>query len=109
MVIRPSQRTDAQSMSRIYVQTWQDTYLSVVPYAYLLSMSVSQHEKAFHDELKSRQITSFVAEESSRVIGFITGGFERHGDEIYSGEVSVQNWFQRWPHSLIVAAFIQCW
>ncbi len=87
MVIRPSQRTDAQSMSRIYVQTWQDTYLSVVPYAYLLSMSVSQHEKAFHDELKSRQITSFVAEESSRVIGFITGGFERHGDEIYSGEI----------------------
>jgi ribosomal protein S18 acetylase RimI-like enzyme len=87
MVIRPSQRTDAHSMSRIYVQTWQDTYLSVVPYGYLLSMSVPKHERAFHNELKSRQITSFVAEDAGRVIGFITGGYERQGDDIYSGEI----------------------
>ena len=87
MVIRPSQRTDAHSMSRIYVQTWQDTYLSVVPYDYLLSMSVAKHERAFYDELKNRQITSFVAEDAGRVIGFITGGFERQGDDIYSGEI----------------------
>jgi GNAT superfamily N-acetyltransferase len=87
MVIRPSQRTDAHSMSRIYVQTWQDTYLSVVPYAYLLTMSVSQHENAFYNELKSRRITSFVAEDAGRVIGFITGGYERHGNDIYCGEI----------------------
>ena len=74
-------------MSRIYVQTWQDTYLSVVPYDYLITMSVSQHEKAFYDELKNRQINSFVAEDAGRVIGFITGGYERHGDDIYSGEI----------------------
>jgi len=87
MVIRPSKRTDARSMSRIYVKTWQDTYLSVVPYAYLLTMSVSQHENAFYNELKSRRITSFVAEDAGRVIGFITGGYERHGDDIYCGEI----------------------
>jgi len=87
MVIRPSQRTDAHFMSRIFVQTWQDTYLSVVPYGYLSTMSVPQHEKAFYDELKSRQITSFVAEDVGRMIGFITGGYERHGDDIYSGEI----------------------
>ena len=87
MQIRPSQSTDAHSMSRIYVQTWQDTYLSVVPYGYLLSMSVPKHERAFYDELKSRQINSFVAEDAGRVIGFVTGGFERQGDDIYSGEI----------------------
>ena len=27
MVIRPSQNADVHSMSCIYVQTWQDTYL----------------------------------------------------------------------------------
>ena len=74
-------------MSRIYVQTWQDTYLSVVPYAYLLAMSVAQQEESFYDELKSGQITSFIAEDAGRVIGFITGGYERHGDDIYSGEI----------------------
>ena len=87
MVIRPSQRTDAHSMSRIYVQTWQDTYLSIVPYGYLTKMSIPQLEKAFYNELKSRLITSFVAEHAGRVIGFITGGYERHGDDIYSGEI----------------------
>lgn len=87
MVIRPSQRTDAYSISRIYVQTWQDTYLSVVPYGYLSTMSVHRHEKAFYNELKNRQITSFVAEDAGRVIGFITGGYERQGDDIYGGEI----------------------
>ena len=74
-------------MSRIYVQTWRDTYLSVVPFAYLLTMSVSHHENTFYNELKNRQITSFVAEDAGRVIGFITGGNERHGDDIYRGEI----------------------
>ena len=55
-------------MSRVYVKTWQDTYLSVVPYAYLLAMSVAQQEKSFDDELKSGQITSFIASMLVRVL-----------------------------------------
>jgi len=74
-------------MSRIYVQTWQDTYLSVLPYGYLFEMSVPQHEQAFFDELNSKQIISFVAEEAGRIVGFITGGYESNGDDIYSGEI----------------------
>ena len=74
-------------MSRIYVQTWQDTYLSVLPYGYLFEMSVPQHEQAFFDELNSKQIISFVAEEAGRIVGFITGGYESNGDDVYSGEI----------------------
>ncbi len=74
-------------MSCIYVQTWQDTYLGLVPYGYLSAMSVSQHEQAFLKELKSRQIVSFVAEDDHTVVGFITGGCERNGDRIYNGEI----------------------
>ena len=87
MLIRPSQITDAHSMSRIYVQTWRDTYLGTVPYDYLLTMSVRQHERAFLYELKNKQIISFVAEDAGRVLGFTTGGYERNGDDIYSGEI----------------------
>lgn len=87
MVIRPFQRTDAHSISRIYVQTWRDTYLSVIPAGYLFEMSVARHEQAFLNELNSKQIISFVAEEAGRVVGFITGGYERNGDNIYSGEI----------------------
>ena len=37
--------------------------------------------------MNSRQITGFVAEDAGRVIGFITGGYERQGDDIYGGEI----------------------
>lgn len=87
MKIRPSQKYDAHAMSCIYVQTWQDTYLGVIPFAYLYAMSVDKHEQAFLKELASRQVLSYVAEDNGRVIGFTTGGFERHRDAIYGGEI----------------------
>jgi ribosomal protein S18 acetylase RimI-like enzyme len=74
-------------MSCIYVQTWQDTYLGVVPFDYLYGMSADRYEQSFSEELEGRQILSYVAEYNGRVVGFTTGGFERHGNEIYSGEI----------------------
>jgi ribosomal protein S18 acetylase RimI-like enzyme len=87
MLIRPAQKTDAHSMSRIYVKSWRDTYLSVVPFGFLFEMSESQHEQAFLTELNSKKVISFVAEEAGRVVGFITGGDERHKNDIYNGEI----------------------
>jgi GNAT superfamily N-acetyltransferase len=50
-------------------------------------MSIPRHEQAFFNELNSKHIISFVAEDAGRIIGFITGGYERNGDAIYSGEI----------------------
>lgn len=74
-------------MSRIYVKTWRDTYLSVIPFGYLFGMSESRQEQAFFNELGSSQTISFVAEDTGRVVGFITGGDERNEDDIYRGEI----------------------
>ena len=87
MVIRPSQNDDANSMSRVYVQTWRDTYLGVVPYGYLYTMSLPRLEQEFLNELQGNQVISYVAEDSEGVIGFVSGGYERHGDHIYNGEI----------------------
>lgn len=87
MQIRPAKYSDAHSMACIYVQAWQDTYLSVIPFDYLSSMSIPRHEKAFQKELTGRHIISFVAEQDDRIIGFTTGGYERNGDDIYTGEI----------------------
>jgi len=87
MVIRPSQKDDAHSMSHIYVQTWRDTYLGIVPYGYLYSMSVSELEQGFLKELQSTHVISYVAEDAGRVIGFISGGYERQSGHIYNGEI----------------------
>ena len=74
-------------MSSIYVQTWRNTYLSLIPYDYLWSMSIAHHEQTFIDELDSNHTIGFVAEDAGRVVGFITGGYERQADPIYSGEI----------------------
>jgi ribosomal protein S18 acetylase RimI-like enzyme len=50
-------------------------------------MSVPRHEQAFYNDLNSRQIISFVAENAGGVVGFIMGGYERNLDDIYSGEI----------------------
>ena len=87
MVIRPSQKDDVPSMSRVYGQTWRDTYLGVVPYGYLYTMSLPQLEEEFLNELQSNQVISYVAEDAGKVIGLISGGYERQGDHIYNGEI----------------------
>lgn len=87
MVIRPSEKDDVHSMSRVYVQTWRDTYLGVVPYGYLYTMSVPQLEQGFLNELQSKHVISYVAEDAGGVIGFVSGGYERQADHIYNGEI----------------------
>ena len=87
MVIRPSQKDDVPAMSRVYVRTWQETYLGVVPYGYLYAMSAPELEQGFSNEQQSRQVISYVAEDAGGVIGFISGGYERKADTIYNGEI----------------------
>ena len=87
MLIRNFQKADAHSISRVYVQTWQDTYLGILPFGYLYSMSAAQLQRGFIDGLKRRRIVSYVAEEAGKLIGFISGGYERNGDQIYIGEI----------------------
>jgi ribosomal protein S18 acetylase RimI-like enzyme len=87
MRIRACRKADAYSISRIYVQTWQDTYLGILPFGYLYSMSVARMQRGFIDDLESRRIIRYVAEKAGKLVGFISGGYERNGDQIYSGEI----------------------
>ena len=87
MQIRPSQETDAHSISCVYINTWQDTYLGLVPFGYLYAMSLSSLEQGFINELKSNKAISYVAEDAGEVLGFVSGGYERQGNDIYSGEI----------------------
>ena len=53
--IRLSQEADAHSISCIYIRTGQDTYLGLVPFGYLHSMSVDRLEQDFINELKRKK------------------------------------------------------
>ena len=87
MRIRACRQADAHAISRVYVQTWQDTYLGILPFGYLYSMSIARLERGLLDGLQRRQMVSYVAEEGGKLVGFISGGYERRDDPIYSGEI----------------------
>lgn len=87
MLIRPSRQTDAQAMAYVYVQTWQNTYLGLVPFGYLYAMSAGELERGFLNETRSKHALSFVAEDAGEVRGFISGGLARQADDIYEGEI----------------------
>jgi ribosomal protein S18 acetylase RimI-like enzyme len=87
MLIRPSRQADAQSMAHVYVKTWQDTYLGLVPFGYLYEMSASALERGFLNETQGKHAFSYVADDAGDVIGFISGGYARQADDIYEGEI----------------------
>ena len=87
MLIRPSRKKDVKAISHVYLQTWQDTYLGLVPFGYLYTMSFNRLENDFISNLKSNDIINYVAEDDSKVIGFISGGHARQNDGIYNGEI----------------------
>lgn len=87
MVIRPANINDAREISGVYVQTWKDTYLGLVPLDYLFDMSPGRLEHAFFKKLNTGRHINYVAEETGRIVGFVSGGDERHNDHIYSGEI----------------------
>jgi L-amino acid N-acyltransferase YncA len=87
MLIRPAQKSDAESMARVYVQSWRDTYLELVPIDYLYNMTVRHHQQVFCSEIEKTGIFSFVAADSGRVVGLCSGGYARNGDTVYTGEI----------------------
>jgi ribosomal protein S18 acetylase RimI-like enzyme len=111
VVIRQTQKPDVEAMSHIYVQTWRDTYLGILPFDYLFEMSAPHHRRAFWHELDRNDLIGFVAEDSGKILGFITGGLERHGDAIYRGEIYtlyvLKNYQRRGVGKKLVSALAQ--
>lgn len=85
--MRPASTADAQAAAALYVQSWRDTYLGIIPPDYLYTMSVERHAEDFQRELADPKVFGFVAERRGRLEGFVTGGPERSGDSIYRGEI----------------------
>jgi ribosomal protein S18 acetylase RimI-like enzyme len=85
--IRPAENADAPAISNVYVTTWRDTYLGIVPFGYLYDMSPISLEQDFVKNIADGQQINYVAEDGGKIVGFICGGDERQGDVVYNGEI----------------------
>jgi GNAT superfamily N-acetyltransferase len=90
MRIRKATVGDAAGIARVHVDSWRTTYKGIVPDDFLANLSYDQRERFWRDILSKPAGTSpvYVAENTSgSVIGFASGGPERSGDTVYTGEL----------------------
>lgn len=90
MNIRPAAVEDARALAQVHVASWHETYRGLVPDIYLDSLSVEERTERWRGRLGGADAGAFtlVAEDDAgRVVGFATGGPEREGDPVYTGEL----------------------
>ena len=90
MNIRPATVEDAPALAQVHVASWRETYRGLVPDAYLDSLSVPERTERWRGRLSGADPGAFtlVAEDDDgRSVGFATGGSERGGDPVYTGEL----------------------
>jgi GNAT superfamily N-acetyltransferase len=90
IIIRNAAPSDAASIARVQVDTWRTTYRDIVPDDFLASMSYEEFAGRWRSRLEAPEPGRFIhvaGMEDDRVVGFASGGREREGDTIFTGEV----------------------
>jgi GNAT superfamily N-acetyltransferase len=82
--------TDAAAIARVHVDSWRTTYRGLVSEDFLAALSYERREHMWHDILAPSHGSTFVyvAEDPwGQVVGFASGGPERSGHPLYTGEL----------------------
>jgi len=89
-MIREATAADASAIARVHVESWRTTYCGIVPGDVLANLSTEQRERSWAERLNQPDGLRFnyVAEDDAgAVVGFASGGPEREGDLVYTGEL----------------------
>lgn len=90
MTIREAEPSDAKSIAKVHIRTWQTSYAGIVPNEYLSSLSYPEREAWWRQVLEAKRpaVGNFVAEvEEDGIVGLAQAGPERDGDRTYLGEL----------------------
>jgi GNAT superfamily N-acetyltransferase len=75
-------------MASVYVETWRDAYVDILPATYLGNLRVSDVRTSLEREIADGGHLARVAESGERgVVAFVTGGSRRRKGRIYEGEM----------------------
>ena len=90
MHIRRATVEDAAGIAQVHVDSWRTTYAGLVPDDYLASLSVEQRKQNWRAILSAPAGAGvvYVAEViPGHIVGFASGGPERTGNALYTGEL----------------------
>lgn len=83
--IRPARLEDAEQITQVHIQTWQETYRGMMPDEFLDNIDAKKRI-AWHQN-NIGQSGYMLAEESGRILGFIMYGQTRDSSDPTQGEI----------------------
>lgn len=87
--IRQAVADDADGIARVHVETWRNAYRGIVPDAHLASLDVQKRAQRWREIITETREYVFVAvNQSNEIVGWATGGREKTGDSIHTGELN---------------------
>lgn len=109
-MIRSATPADARAIATIHVEAWRAAYRGIVPDEYLDSLSIDGRESAWRQNLLASDTSTWVAQESNGIVGWISAGPNRERDvgtsagEIWAVYVAPESWGKGVGRSLCVQA-----
>jgi GNAT superfamily N-acetyltransferase len=99
MRIREATIADVAAIAKVHVESWRTTYKGLLPEDYLANLTPEQREPLWR-KILSRPVghsLDYVAEDhAGNIVGFASGGPERSGDQVYTGEVYAIYLLESW-------------
>ncbi len=99
MTIRMATVADVAAIARVHVESWRTTYKGIVPADFLANLTYARREPLWQEVLSKPASTGlvYVAEDApGNTVGFASGGPERSGDPVYSGELYAIYLLESW-------------
>jgi ribosomal protein S18 acetylase RimI-like enzyme len=90
MRIRQATVADVAAIARVHVESWRTTYKGLLPDDYLANLTYQQREPLWRGILSTPtgpQLVYVAEDTAESIVGFASGGPERSGDPVYTGEV----------------------
>jgi GNAT superfamily N-acetyltransferase len=90
MRVRQAQASDAPAIAQVHIASWRTTYRGIVPDEHLANLSIERRETYWAGEIAKHDNPQFVLvaeDDTGQVVGFASGGSEREGDPVYTGEL----------------------
>jgi ribosomal protein S18 acetylase RimI-like enzyme len=109
-MIRSATPGDARAIAMIHVEAWRAAYRGIVPDEYLDSLSIDRRESVWRRNLLADDSSTWVAQESDAIVGWISAGPSRDtgaaasAGEIWAVYVAPGRWGKGVGRSLCVQA-----
>ena len=88
LTIRKARPSDAESVARVYVESWRDTYPLVLPARLLSSMTVEGQSARWRNAIAiAAREAVYVAEDKGRIVGMTSMGRARDPGLGYDAEI----------------------